>query len=111
LLPSAGLPASVRVDRRAFGLDGGRYFALVVTGEGMAEAGIRDGDTVILRGQDAVKDGDIVAAAVNGRAMLRRLYRERDRVRLQPASKSRKPTYARSVTVLGVVKGIMRRIG
>jgi len=110
ILSAVDPPRAVRLDPRLFGIDDGPHFVLNVTGDGMEEAGIRDGDTVILRRQDAVEDGDIVAAVVEGRAMLRRLYREKARIRLEPAGRSRKPTFAESVTVLGVVKGVVRAV-
>jgi repressor LexA len=89
----------------------GDNFILRVRGESMIEAGILDGDFVVVRQQDDAVDGEIVAALVDGsEATVKRLYREEGRVRLQPANAALSPLYPAEVHVLGKVVGVFRRL-
>jgi repressor LexA len=90
----------------------GENFLLRVRGDSMIEDGIHSGDYVVVRRQDTVdNDGEIVAALVDGgEATVKRLYREKGRIRLQPANSSMAPIYADDVVVLGRVVGVFRRI-
>jgi repressor LexA len=87
-------------------------FALKVEGDSMIEAQIADGDLVICRRARTANRGDIVVALTeDGEATLKYWYPEANRVRLQPANSSMKPIYARNVRVLGIVSGVIRKIG
>lgn len=87
-------------------------FCLKVTGDSMIEDQIAEGDFVIVRKTNRAKDGDIVVALVdNDDATLKRFFREKNRIRLQPANKRMKPIYSNQVSVLGVVKGVIRDYG
>jgi repressor LexA len=87
-------------------------FALRVKGESMIEAQIADGDIVICRKTKTAHKGDIVVAMTDeGEATLKYWYPEANRIRLQPANSSMKPIYAREVQVLGVVIGVIRKVG
>lgn len=89
-------------------------FALHVRGDSMIEAGINDGDIVIVRPQRDARDGQIVVARVEdeatgeAEATVKRFFREAGRVRLQPENRSMEPIYARDVTVEGVVIAVVR---
>ncbi len=86
------------------------HFCLKVKGESMIEDHISEGDFVIVNKQSSCRDGEIVVALVDGQeATLKRFYKERDRVRLEPANSSMKPIYADNVDILGVVVGVVRR--
>nr|WP_206524268.1 transcriptional repressor LexA [Lujinxingia sediminis] len=90
-------------------------FALRVKGESMIEDGIFDGDYIFVRKQSDVRDGVIVAAMVDGEATVKRLFREKGQVRLQPANASMEPIYVREedgrdTSVLGAVVGVFRRL-
>jgi repressor LexA len=86
------------------------HFCLRVKGESMVEDQIADGDYVVIRKQKTCRDGDIVVALVDGQeATLKRFYKERDRVRLEPANSTMKPIYSSNVEVLGVVAGVVRQ--
>jgi len=89
----------------------GENYVLKVRGDSMVEDGIFDGDLVIIARRDEAGNGEMVVANVNGEVTLKRLYREGDRVRLQPANSMMSPIYApaRDVAVQGVVVGLMRR--
>lgn len=93
--------------------DSENSFVLAVKGRSMIDDGILDGDYVIVERADAPpRDGTVVVAIVeNTYATLKRYYRERDRVRLQPANKEMKPMYfnGRDVSVQGVVRAVIRK--
>jgi repressor LexA len=89
----------------------GDNYVLKVRGDSMIEDGILDGDLVIIARRDDAGNGDMVVANVSGEVTLKRLYREGERVRLQPANSMMGPIYAfaRDVAVQGIVVGLMRR--
>ena len=82
---------------------------LKVSGESMINAGILDGDIVVLREQHDAENGDIVVAMVDDEATLKRIFYEDDRVRLQPENSTMQPIYADSVTVLGKLIALFRQ--
>ena len=86
-----------------------KSYALQVKGDSMIEDGIFSGDIVIVEDNPSPSNGEIVVALIDKtNATLKRLYREADRFRLQPANKTMKPIYANDVTVQGVVKALYR---
>lgn len=89
----------------------GDNYVLKVRGDSMMDDGILDGDLVIIARRERADNGEMVVANVNGEVTLKRLYREGERVRLQPANSFMSPIYAaaRDVAVQGVVVGLMRR--
>lgn len=90
----------------------GRTYALKVEGNSMIEEQIRDSDYVIIEERRSADNGQIVVAMVHGEdATLKKLYREKEQVRLQPANPDYEPMLipADRVEVRGVVKGIIRR--
>jgi repressor LexA len=98
----------VEVPELAGGEEG--EFVLRVAGESMRDAGILEGDYVIVRRQDTAEDGDIVVALVEDEATVKRLYRESDHIRLQPENSAMEPILVRDVTILGQVVGVCRRV-
>lgn len=86
----------------------GTVFALRVEGESMIEAGILDGDILIVRQQNTADNGQIVIAMIEDEATVKRIYYEANRVRLQPENRFMEPIYASEVTVLGLVVGLYR---
>ena len=86
-------------------------YCLRVQGESMIEAGILDGDIVVLRQQDTAENGEIVVAMVdNDEATLKRIFYEDGRVRLQPENHTMDPIYADSAMVLGKMIALFRKI-
>ena len=90
-------------------------FGLVVKGESMIEDGIFDGDYIFVKRQEDARDGEIVAAMVDGEATVKRIYREGNRVRLQPSNSSMDPIYvhaeeARETVIIGKVVGVFRKL-
>ncbi len=85
-------------------------FALRVNGNSMIDEHITDGDFVVIRRQETARDGQIVAVRdEEGEATLKRIYREKNRVRLEPANKTMKPIFRDRVEVLGVLVGVVRK--
>lgn len=78
-------------------------FALRVMGESMIEAGILDGDIVIVNGVHYAENGEIVVAMIEDEATVKKFYKENGCVRLQPCNASMQPIYAKNVTILGRV--------
>ena len=89
----------------------GENYVLKVRGDSMIEDGIFDGDLVIISRRERADNGEMVVANVNGEVTLKRLYKEGERVRLQPANSMMSPIFApaQDVSVQGVVVGLMRR--
>ena len=88
----------------------GDKFALKVTGDSMIEDHIADGAFVILRRQEQARDGQIVAVRdEDGEATLKKFYRDKNRIRLEPANKTMKPIFRDRVNVLGVLVGVVRK--
>ena len=85
-------------------------FVLRVKGDSMKDAGILEGDYVIVSKQDTAKNGEIVVALVGEEATVKRFFRERDHVRLQPENEALEPILTREVHVLGRVVGVCRRV-
>ena len=88
----------------------GKMFCLRVEGESMIDAGIMDGDLVVLRQQDTAENGEIVVAMNDeDEATLKRIYYEADRVRLQPENPTMAPIYVKRATVLGKLVALIRQ--
>jgi len=84
-------------------------FMLKVEGDSMIEAGIFDGDYVVVRQQPDAEDGDIVVALLEDEATVKRLHRRRNRIHLEPANKKMKPIVADDVQIVGRVLMSIRR--
>jgi len=88
----------------------GDKFALRVSGDSMIDEHITDGDFVIIRRQEQARDGQIVAVRdEEGEATLKKIYKDRNRIRLEPANKTMKPIFRDRVNVLGVLVGVVRK--
>ncbi|TWI59348.1 transcriptional repressor LexA [Halalkalibacter nanhaiisediminis] len=86
-------------------------YVLVIQGESMIEAGIFDGDMVIVRQQQTANNGDIIVAMTeDNEATVKRFFREKDYIRLQPENSTMDPILLKDVTVLGKVVGVFRTI-
>ena len=89
---------------------GDETFILRVRGDSMVEAGILDGDFVVVHQQPTANNGDVVVAMIDDSATVKTFYRESDRVRLQPENSTMDPIYTRDVTILGKVVALFRRL-
>jgi repressor LexA len=91
-------------------------FLLRVTGDSMVEAGILDGDVVVVRKQDDARDGDVVVALVGDdetadEATVKTFHRDHGRIRLQPENSALEPLFPEHVQILGKVTGVFRSLG
>ena len=85
-------------------------FVLRVKGDSMVDAGIFQGDHVVVRPQEVADDGEIVVALVGEEATVKRFFREDDHVRLQPENAAMEPIRTRDVKLLGRVVGVLRKV-
>lgn len=85
-------------------------FILSVKGDSMIEAGILDGDYVIVESSDTAENGDIVVALIGDEATVKRFYKESDHFRLQPENRFMEPIIVKELKILGRVVGLFRKI-
>jgi repressor LexA len=91
-------------------LSGNNHFILVVRGNSMIEAGILDGDYVVVRQQNYANNGDKVVALIGDEATIKTFYKESDHIRLQPENSFMEPIIVDDVSILGKVVGVFRRL-
>ena len=89
-------------------LGDGEHFILLVKGESMIQAGIMDGDYVVVRKQQEANNGDIVVAMIEDSATVKRFYKEHGHFRLHPENPTMDPIYTDEVTILGKVVSLYR---
>lgn len=88
-----------------------QLFVLIIDGDSMIEAGILDGDKVIVKQQHTAENGDIVVAMTDeGEATVKRFFKEKDHIRLQPENSSMDPLIYSDVSILGKVVGLYRML-
>jgi len=89
----------------------GEHYALRVSGDSMIDEGIFDGDTVVVREQNSVEDGETAVALINDNEVtLKKIYKEKNRIRLQPANPKLKPFYFKNVIIQGKVVSTFRNL-
>jgi repressor LexA len=85
-------------------------FMLRVQGDSMVDAGILNGDLIVIRPQKSANNGEIVVAMLEGEATVKRFYREDGRFRLQPENRTMEPIYASDVDIVGRVEAVVRKL-
>ncbi len=89
----------------------GEHFALGVKGNSMIDEGIFDGDMIIIKKQNTIENGETAVALINGNEVtLKKIYKEKNRIRLQPANPAFKPLYVKHLTIQGKTIGVLRNI-
>ena len=88
----------------------GESFMLTVRGESMIEAGILDGDYILVRKQNTANNGEIVVAIIGDEATVKTFYKEKDHIRLQPENCTLDPIIVPTCEILGKVSGVFRKI-
>ncbi len=88
----------------------GDGFMLRVKGDSMIEDGIHENDFVVVRSQKTAENGETVVAMIENEATVKRFFKEKKQVRLQPANKRMKPMYFNDVEIVGKVVGLVRRL-
>jgi repressor LexA len=112
---AAGAPIEALEDPEILDLgdlipSGSEVYALRVSGQSMIEDAIADGDIVLVERRATARNGETVVAVLpDGDATLKRFYKEKGRIRLQPANASMRPIFVKEVEVRGVVIGVVRR--
>lgn len=110
MLAEENIDSYVYISRQFLG--DGNFFALKAKGESMIEAGINDGDIVIVRQQDAAEEGQIVVALVNDEATLKRYYYDKSKkqVRLHPENCTMQDMFFDKVNIQGIVKKVIKEV-
>jgi repressor LexA len=108
ILAEENIEEYVPVPHIAGGSDG--EYVLRIRGESMKDAGILEGDLVVVRPQDTAQQGDIVVALLGEEATVKRFFRESDHIRLQPENDEMEPIRTKDVKVLGRVVGLLRSL-
>jgi len=108
VLAEENIEEYVPVPQLAGGDDGS--YLLRIKGDSMKDAGILEGDFVVVSPQDTAEDGEIVVALLGEEATVKRFFRESDHVRLQPENEAMEPIRSKEVKVLGRVVGLLRRV-
>ncbi len=108
VLAEENIEEYVEVPELAGGEEG--EYVLRVSGDSMKDAGILDGDHVVVRRQDTARNGEIVVALVGEEATVKRYFKERDHIRLQPENDAHEAIRTRDAQVLGRVVGVCRRV-
>ena len=85
-------------------------FMLTVRGESMIEAGILDGDYILVKKQNSARNGEIVVALIEDEATVKTFYKEKDHIRLQPENSTMDPIIVPDCKILGKVAGVFRKI-
>jgi repressor LexA len=106
MLAEENIEDYVTIPDMAGGGDGN--YLLRIRGESMKDAGILEGDHVVVHSQDTARDGDIVVALLGEEATVKRFFREPDHIRLQPENETMEPIRSKEVKVLGKVVGLLR---
>lgn len=113
---AAGEPIDSAEDKQTLSLDdcfgsGDDIFALEVTGDSMLDDDIRDGDYVICKQTEAAANGRLVVALTDGEnTTLKRFYKEKSKVRLQPANQNYQPIYSDNCRIQAVAIGLIRKL-
>ncbi|MCS7045767.1 MAG: transcriptional repressor LexA [Gemmataceae bacterium] len=110
----APIPALEQAERIVFDdLFGGEdRFALQVRGNSMIDSHIEDGDYVVIKRQETAENGARVVAMIDNEVTLKRFYKEKDRIRLEPANGTMEPIFvdsSRDIRILGVLQGVLRK--
>jgi repressor LexA len=108
ILAEENVEEYVSVPEIAGGRDG--EYLLRIRGDSMKEAGILEGDYVVVRPQDTANDGEVVVALLGEEATVKRFFRETDHIRLQPENETMEPIRSKEVKVLGRVVGLLRTV-
>jgi repressor LexA len=108
MLAEENIEDYVSVPELAGGGDG--QYLLRIRGDSMKDAGILEGDFVVVHSQDTAQDGDIVVALLGEEATVKRFFRESDHIRLQPENDTMEPIRSKEVKVLGRVVGLLRGV-
>lgn len=109
ILATENIEDTIPLPRTMFRNTGADLFALNVAGDSMINAGILNGDKIVVRKQSTAKDGDVVVALIEDSATVKRFYKEKDVFRLQPENDYMKPIFVKELEIIGIVVGLIRK--
>ena len=109
ILAVENVEGNIPLPRTMFRKSGEELFALSVSGDSMVNAGILNGDKIVVRKQSTATNGDIVVALIEDSATVKRFYKEKDIFRLQPENDYMKPIFVKEVEIIGIVVGLIRK--
>ena len=109
ILATENIEYSIPLPKTMFKSSGENLFALDVSGDSMVNAGILNGDKIVVRKQSSASDGDIVVALIEDSATVKRFYKEKDVFRLQPENDYMQPIFVKELEIVGVVVGLIRK--
>ncbi len=92
-----------------FGINTGDMFILKVSGDSMINAGIFDGDKIIVKKQSTAENGEIVVVMIDDSATVKRFYNEKGHIRLQPENDFMEPIIVQDCQIIGIVTGLIRQ--
>lgn len=99
----------IEIPPELFGINTGDMFILNVSGDSMVNAGIFNGDKIIVKKQETAENGEIVVAMIDDSATVKRFYNEKGHVRLQPENDFMEPIIVDDCKILGIVTGLIRQ--
>lgn len=109
ILATENIEDTIPLPKTMFKKTGEELFALTVSGESMVNAGILNGDKIVVKQQSTANNGDIVVALIEDSATVKRFYKEKDVIRLQPENDYMNPIFVKDVDIIGVVVGLIRK--
>lgn len=109
ILATENIEERLPMPKTMFKKSGEDLFALNVSGDSMINAGILNGDKIIVRKQNTAENGDIVVALIDDSATVKRYYKEKDIFRLQPENDFMNPIFVNDLEIVGIVVGLIRK--
>jgi len=109
ILAVENVEGNIPLPKTMFKKSGEELFALNVSGDSMVNAGILDGDKIVVKKQTTASNGDIVVALIEDSATVKRFYKEKDVFRLQPENDYMKPIFVKELEIVGIVVGLIRK--
>lgn len=109
ILATENIEESIPLPTSMFNNPEDNLFVLKVSGDSMQNAGILDGDKIVVRKQSSAKNGDIVVALIEDSATVKRFFKEKDMFRLQPENDYLSPIFVKELDIIGIVVGLIRK--
>ena len=109
ILATENIEDHLPLPRSMFHKTSEELFALNVVGDSMVNAGILNGDKIVVKKQSTASNGDIVVALIEDSATVKRFYKEKDIFRLQPENDYMKPIFVKDLEIIGIVVGLIRK--
>lgn len=109
ILATENIEDYIEIPKGYFSSDDSTLFVLKVKGDSMINAGIFEGDEIIVKKQNTAENGQLVVALIDDSATVKRFFKEKDHIRLMPENQNYSPIITNTATILGIVQGLLRR--